>query len=413
MPKQVNRIPGIKSLKAGGYQARVFHAGKEESRNFQRADDAQKWQRNLKKDLERCPEGVLRSARTWQANLITPSGVASEKFSELDDAITWIDRGKVMISLGTWVDPSHKLLDFNEYASLWRATKSSISGKTLGTYDSQLRLHLSPEFGAKPLTGIASSDIRKWVTKLSEAMVGATTIRQSYRLMRQIMEAAFIEERISRNPCVGVKLPKIITADKRGLTREELTALADECGACGPIIMFLGTTGLRIGEALALRVGDFDQISSTVNVQRSWTKDVTGRRVMGASTKTGASRVVPVSPGVLSSLMPMLESKSAEDWVFIGPRGKVMDYDWLRQRVFMPAVSRLGLKGITIHSLRHTCASLLIKLKAPITTVSYILGHSSVKMTLDTYGHYYEDDTAQWINQLGDFVSGAGTAQKP
>ncbi len=405
MPKQVNRIPGIKPLSAGGYQARVFHDGREESRNFARVDEAQKWQRNLKKDLERCPEEVTRSARLWHATLLSPSGVATKKFNELDDAVAWIDRGKVMISLGTWVDPSHEILKFEDYAKVWRTTKNSISGKTLGTYDSQLRLHLEPEFGKKQLTGITSSDVRKWVTRLSEDKVGATTIRQSYRLMRQIMEAAFIEERISRNPCVGIKLPKITTADKRGLTREELTALAEECGAYGPIILFLGTTGLRIGEALALRVEDFDQTALTVTVQRSWTKDVSGRRVMGASTKTGASRVIPVSPNVLQKLGPYFDSKKAEDWVFVGPRGKVMDYDWLRQRVFMPATARLGLKGITIHSLRHTCASLLIKLKAPITTVSYILGHASVKMTLDTYGHYYEDDTAHWINHLGNFVS--------
>lgn len=407
MPKKVNRLPGIKPLTTGGYQARVFHDGKEESRNFLRVDEAQKWQRNLKSDFERCPEGITRSERLWHASLISPSGVASKKFSDLDEAITWVDRGKVMISLGSWVDPGHELVTFKEYASVWRSTKSSISGKTLGTYDSQLRLHLNPHFGDKPITGISASEIRKWVSKLSEDKVGATTIRQSYRLMRQIMESAFIDERISRNPCSGVKLPKIVTSDKRGLTREELAALAEECGAYGPIVLFLGTTGLRVGEALALRVGDVDLLGLTVTVQRSWTKDVTGRRVMGASTKTGASRVVPISQHVLETLKPFLDSKTNEDWLFVGPSGKVMDYDWLRQRVFMPAATKLGLSGITIHSLRHTCASLLIKLKAPITTVSYILGHASVKMTLDTYGHNYEDDTAEWINNLSNFVSGA------
>ena len=71
----------------------------------------------------------------------------------------------------------------------------------------------------------------------------------------------------------------------------------------------------------------------------------------------------------------------------------------------VPATEGLGLDGITLHSLRHTCASLLIKVKAPITTVSHILGHASVKMTLDTYGHYYEDDTSEWINNLGQFVA--------
>ena len=409
MPRKVNRLPGIKPLTTGGYQARVFHDGKEESRNFLRVDEAQKWQRNLKNDFERCPEGITRSDRQWHASLISPSGVASKKFGDLDEAITWVERGKVMISLGTWVDPSHELLTFKDYAALWRSTKSSISGKTLGTYDSQLRLHLNPHFSSKPITGIAAGDIRKWVSKLSEDKVGATTIRQSYRLMRQIMESAFIDERISRNPCSGVKLPKIVTSDKRGLTREELTALAEECGAYGPIVLFLGTTGLRVGEALALRVGDVDRLGLTVKVQRSWTKDVTGRRVMGASTKTGASRIVPISQNVLEALKPFLDSKTNEDWLFVGPSGKVMDYDWLRQRVFMPAANKLGLSGITIHSLRHTCASLLIKLKAPITTVSYILGHASVKMTLDTYGHNYEDDTAEWINNLSNFVSGANT----
>lgn len=216
-----------------------------------------------------------------------------------------------------------------------------------------MRLHLNPYFGDNPITGVAASEIRKLVSKLSEDKVGATTIRQSYRLMRQIMESAFIDERITRNPCSGIKLPKIVTSDKRGLTREELTALADECGTHGPIILFLGTTGLRIGEALAVRVGDLDPVNSSVTVKRSWTKDVTGRRVMGASTKTGASRIVPISPNVLQVLQPSLESKTNEDWLFVGPSGKVMGYDWLRQRIFMPAVNKLGLTGITIHSLPY------------------------------------------------------------
>ena len=110
---------------------------------------------------------------------------------------------------------------------------------------------------------------------------------------------------------------------------------------------------------------------------------------------------------MLESLSTFLEAKGQEDWVFLGPKGNVLDYDWFRKTVFVPAAASLGLDGITIHSLRHTCASLLIKLKAPITTVSHILGHASVKMTLDTYGHYYEDDTAEWINQLGQFVTTA------
>ena len=404
MPKQVNRIPGIKPLDDGGYQARVFHGGKEESRNFKRIDEAQRWQRNLKKDLERCPEGIVRHRRAWHASLIAQSGVTAKIFNELDDAISWMERGKVLISMGTWVDPDQELLTFGEFSETWRAGKNSVSGKTLATYDSQLRLHILPHFQDLRLTSISTSEVRAWVNKLNSGGISATTIRQSYRLLRQIMESAYCDERISRNPCAGVQLPKIDTSDKRGITREELSALSDACGEYSPLIMFLGTSGLRIGEALALKVGDFDLDSLKVHVRRSWTTDVKGAKILG-KTKTGVARKVPVSPGVMGSLSGFLSTKKEDDWVFLGPKGSVLDYDWFRKSVFVPATEVLGLDGITLHSLRHTCASLLIKLKAPITTVSHILGHASEKMTLDTYGHYYEDDTSEWINNLGQFVA--------
>jgi len=163
LPKQVNRIPGIKPLNDGGYQARVFHRGREESRNFPRIDEAQRWQRNLKKDLERCPDGIKRTKRAWLASLISQSGVSSKSFNDLDDAITWMERGKLLISMGTWVDPDKELLTFGEYASQWRFGKNSVSGKTLATYDSQLRLHIVPYFKDFTLTGITTSEVRSWV----------------------------------------------------------------------------------------------------------------------------------------------------------------------------------------------------------------------------------------------------------
>lgn len=152
--------------------------------------------------------------------------------------------------MGTWVDPDQERVTFGEFSTQWRLGKNSVSGKTLATYDSQLRLHVLPYFRNLTLTGITTADVRSWVSKLNSERTGATTIRQSYRLFRQIMESAYLDERISRNPCAGIQLPKITTADKRGLTREELNALANACGDYSALIMFLGTTVLRIGEAL-------------------------------------------------------------------------------------------------------------------------------------------------------------------
>jgi integrase len=104
----------------------------------------------------------------------------------------------------------------------------------------------------------------------------------------------------------------------------------------------------------------------------------------------------------LEALRPHFESKAPSDWVFLGKTGTVLDYGYFRRATFQPAVEKLKLTNVTTHTLRHTCASLLISLGTPITTVSYILGHASVKMTLDIYGHYYKDDTSFWMSALGD-----------
>jgi integrase len=196
------------------------------------------------------------------------------------------------------------------------------------------------------------------------------------------------------------------------LTKEQLLALADACGDQKSLVLFMGICGLRINEALALRVENFDLKNKTVEVKHSWTTDEFGKKLRDAegnfvpgSTKTDEERTIPVPSFVLDALMPNLEKKAPSDWVFIGKTGTVLDYGYFRRATFKPAVEKLKLMNVTTHTLRHTCASLLISLGTPITTVSYILGHASVKMTLDIYGHYYEDDTTSWMSALGDHFS--------
>lgn len=89
--------------------------------------------------------------------------------------------------------------------------------------------------------------------------------------------------------------------------------------------------------------------------------------------------------------------------------GGVLDYNNFMSRVFRPAVARTGMKEVGFHTLRHTTASLLISKGAPITAVAGILGHASTQMTLDVYGHLYEDDANKYIDRLGDSLFNTGT----
>lgn len=399
MPRISNRNAGIKNIGAGRYQARVFHNGKEESRNFTRLDEAQRWQRNLKAEFERCPDDIQRVKRRWVATLVAPTGVATKDFSELSDAITWVGQGKAQLSLGTWVDPDLQEQTLSSYVEYWKSTKGSTSGKTLATYNSQLKNHILPTFGERRLTSITTADIRNWVVALQDKGVGSVTIRQSYRLLHQILESALVEESIVRNPAVGVRLPKGSKKRLSALTVEQVQELADACGKYSILIKFLAMTGVRINEALALRVEDLNFHTSSVHVSRTWTSTESGKKVLGP-TKTREVRDIPLGTAILNELKTDLVGKQPGDWLFTGAAGEALDYGYFRRAYFEPAAKRLGLANVTIHTLRHTCASLLIMLQAPITTVSQILGHASVKMTLDIYGHYYKDDSQKWIIEL-------------
>ncbi len=411
MPKRANRIPGIKQLPGGKWQARVYHDGGEESKNFDRLDEAERWKRNLKSELDRCGEGVRRIQKKWVATYIDESGVYTKSFDDVDLANKWVLRAEVAAEDGRPIDPDAARINFKNYVESWKTSKIDVSGKTLATYNSQLKLYLIPNFGEKRLTSISTSDVKTWVSELSKRGVGATTIRQCYRLLHQILQSALIEELLGRNPALGVKLPKIISKRKIGLTRKQLFALADECGDFRSLVVLMGTCGLRVNEALALRVENIDPAARTVEVKSSWKTDEFGRKLRGddgefvpGSTKTGEERTIPLPATTFDLIEPLLKNKAPADWVFVGKNGRALDYGYFRRSVFMPAANRLGLADVTPHNLRHTCASLLISLGAPITTVSYILGHASVKMTLDIYGHYYKDDTNLWMKSLDEQI---------
>lgn len=147
MPKKVNRLPGIKLTTAGKWQARVFHANGEESKNFTRQEDARAWQARLKLDLERCPSGITRISRSWSCSLITPTGVISKSFEDLDSAIEWYRDGNDQLRKGTWIDPDRIGETLEQYSRTWLKNKIEISGKTMATYVSQLKVHILPRWG--------------------------------------------------------------------------------------------------------------------------------------------------------------------------------------------------------------------------------------------------------------------------
>jgi integrase len=336
----------------------------------------------------------------WDASLLTPTGVITKSFEDLDEAIEWFKDGSDQIRKGSWIDPDRIGETLQQYSLTWLRNKVEISGKTMATYASQLNVHILPELGESSLTSISNSEVRAWLADLIDDGVGITTLRQSLRLLRAILEDAVNAGLCAHNPTKGVSTAKQAKKKAKALTPEQVHALAKECGKYGNLIEFLAATGLRINEALALQVGDLDLANSKVQVVRTWTMTSSGQKILGA-TKSREERSISLSEQMVELITPLTKSKAKSDYLFVGSNGDALDYGYFRRAYFIKAVKSLGFDDVTIHWLRHTCASMLIRIGAPITTISEILGHSSIKITLDTYSHWYEGDSADWLQKLG------------
>lgn len=361
MPKKVNRNPGI-SKRGDKWQARAFHDGTEKSRTFSTQDEAIRWKREQERAMER----------------------------------------------GEWIDPTLSSITFAEWSQKWLSAKNDIAASTKRGYEARLNTHLLPAFGKSKLTSITNNQIGQWITKEMQRGTGAIVIKRSHGVLRQILGSAVLDGRLNRNPAIGVPLPRTKSKEKKALSFEQLRALADEVTGYEALVLFAGTTGLRWGEIAALQCKDVSLLNRTVIVEKAISTGARGEKIV-SSTKTHQVRTVPFPKELLPELSRLIESKPAESPLFQMQGGGVLDYNNFMSRVFRPAVARTGITDISFHSLRHTTASLLISKGAPITAVAGILGHASTQMTLDVYGHLYEDDANKYIDRLGDSLFNTGT----
>jgi integrase len=198
----------------------------------------------------------------------------------------------------------------------------------------------------------------------------------------------------THTPAVGVRLPKMEQREMLFLSSTEVVALAREIvDLYRALVYVLGFCGLRIGEAAALRRSSINLMRSELRVTESVT-DVNGDLVFGA-TKTRQARTVAIPSAVQDQLEQHLATFTATDpdaLVFASPLGEPIRLQNFRRRAWAPAVERAGLpRGLRIHDMRHTAASVLINAGVPIKSIQDHLGHSSITVTLDRYSHLYPE----------------------
>jgi integrase len=352
----------------------------------------------------------------WQARHRGPDGKERAKdFDRKVDADRWLREQTGKVDRGDWTDPAHGRVTVGDYAQDWLRGKVKLKVSTRTTYDSLLREHVGPTWARVPLSAVRHEDVSAWVQRLHASGLSASRTRQAFIVLAQVLDLAVKARRIPANPARGVELPSLpgkAERPMRALDGRQLWAVAEGAGDGRLSVLVLGWCGLRFGELAGLRVRHFDVLGRELRIETALSE--VGGRLVEAAPKTKASvRRVPVPVWLVDELAPLLVGKGPGDHLLTSPDGGPLRLGNWRRRVFDPALKTAGLvrpdgaEVVRPHDLRHTCASLHIKVGTPPKVLSEMLGHASVAITLDRYGHLYPGDAAAFADRLGEVALAA------
>jgi integrase len=354
-----------------------------------------------------CPSCGGREA-SWIARYQGPDGVERSKaFAGRVDAERFLHDLEARKSRGEWIDPALGKTRLSEWVDRWSGTTFHVKPKTRAGYESLLRTLILPELGRARLGEIDPLWIREWVTALVGRGLSASRVRQAYRLLGAIMRAAVESNYIARSPCIGVRLPRLPKREMSFLSAEQVRDLAEAAGEYRTLVYVLAYGGVRWGEAAAIRRRRCDLLRGRIEVGESLAE--VGAALYFGPTKTHQSRTVTLPRFLRTMLARHLEGVPTDpDALVTAPGGGPLRLTNFRGRVWVPALRTARVpERLRIHDLRHTCASLLIARGEHPKRIQEHLGHSSIQVTMDRYGHLFPDESERLAEALEDTYQAA------
>jgi integrase len=334
-----------------------------------------------------------------------PTGkVRTRTFARASDAKLFARDVEHRKDRGDYVDPSAGNITLAAMVNHYLTT-ADLRPTTAAKYETLGRLYLSDGIGQQPIRTITKADVRSFYAELRKRGKGTPTVEAVARLLHRVLEVAVSEDRIGRNPAHGVRVAPAARREARFLTEGEIGRIADEVpDRYRALVWTLALSGLRIGEAAALRVKHVQ--GDGIRVVES-SAEVAGRKVTGP-TKSGKGRTVDIPAELRKLLHEHLTTYSnlfdPEALVFPGEQGGQLRQNAFRKRVFQPAAIRAGITPTpTVHDLRHSAASFMARAGFTLLEAAGQLGHGATTMTA-RYSHVFHSEREQKAARLGELL---------
>jgi integrase len=306
---------------------------------------------------------------------------------------------KVRTSVKSWIASSGSGRACFEAGPL-RSYKES----TQVSHRFHFRSYVLPAFGARRLNNVEKEDVERLMYDMEEKAQasgrklkagGFGSREKTLRALQRFFSEMVANGRVAKNPALGVKPGSRPAASIDGggqaLEIEQATALVEATPEYWkPLVALLATSGLRISEGFGLRRRDLDLVSGTATVRQT-VVEVEGRQVLTTPKSRASRRAVKLIPFVVSMLRSHVLPLDPDGFVFTQP-GKTdpLSRSWFNRRVLKPAARRAGIEPpVSAHDLRHTAGAIASKTGMHPMAVKEMMGHSSIKVTYDVYGHLF------------------------
>jgi len=363
----------------------------------------------------------------WQASYLDEHSrtriSAPSTFRTKTDANVWLSTIEADAARGDLLDPRLTQRHFHEWADEW-LRGLHVKPKTRIAYESSLRNHVLPVFGDRPIASVTYRDCKRFVDDLAANGLAPGTVGEARKVLRLVLREALRADAIRRNPADGIRIPRGERQEMQFLTADEVFALADAITnpprprsqplrtypQYGLLVRFAAFTGVRAGEIGALRIGRVNPLHRWVEVAAT-AEEIHGQLVYGPP-KTYSRRRVELPAGLADELADHLAERTGkpEDFVFTAPDGGPLRHTNFYRRHFKPAVHRTDIDPSTrFHDLRHTAAALMIAEGAHLLVVKERLGHSTITVTADRYGHLFPSLEAALTAKLDDTYRAVST----
>lgn len=271
-------------------------------------------------------------------------------------------------------------------------------------YKYVLGVHLVPMFGDYRLCDISREAIQTFLSTKLQSGLSWKTVSHLRNAMGKVLGTAEEWGYVQENPARKTKLPRRAPKEESVILSPEqlrnlITHLSEPARS---LVLLLATTGLRIGELLALRWGNVNLQSRVLRV-----KETVYDGHFGTPKTKRSLRAIPIgdsATAVLSGLQP--QQPNANVLVFSTRKGTPLCRRNLLRRDLQPACEAAGLPVITWHSLRHSNATLLDAVGAPLGTVQALLGHATPEVTREIYLHSIPEDQRRAVENVEKLVFG-------